>query len=56
VLIPSVFVGKTDGLRIRTIYAFPIVKYFVKITENPPFDINSYLLPFAVGKSSFILI
>lgn len=48
VLIPSVFVGKTDGLRIRTMFAFPSVKYFVKITENPPFDINSYLLPFAV--------
>lgn len=48
VLIPSVFVGKTDGIRIKNLFAYPTLRFFVRITENPPFDINSYLLPFAV--------
>eukprot|EP00088_Acartia_fossae_P058842 TRINITY_DN6930_c0_g1_i2.p1 TRINITY_DN6930_c0_g1~~TRINITY_DN6930_c0_g1_i2.p1 ORF type:complete len:548 (-),score=152.69 TRINITY_DN6930_c0_g1_i2:542-2185(-) len=48
VLIPSVFVGKTDGEKILGMFSYPTLKFYVRITENPPFDINSYLLPFAV--------
>jgi len=48
VLIPSVFVGKTDGEKLLKAYSYPNQHFYVRITENPPFDINSYLLPFAV--------
>jgi len=48
VLIPSVFVGKTDGEKLLKAFSYPNQHFYVRITENPPFDINSYLLPFAV--------
>jgi len=48
VLIPSVFVGKTDGELIKHHFSFPNIDFVVRITENAPFDINAYLLPFAI--------
>jgi len=48
VLIPSVFVGKTDGEKIISHFSYPNLSFVVRITENAPFDINSYLLPFAI--------
>jgi len=48
VLIPSVFVGKTDGEKILSHYSYPNQSFVLRITENAPFDINSYLLPFAI--------
>ena len=50
VLIPSVFVGKTDGEKILNHFSFPNQSFVLRITENAPFDINAYLLPFAIGK------
>jgi len=48
VLIPSVFVGKTDGEKILNHFSFPNQSFVLRITENAPFDINAYLLPFAI--------
>jgi len=48
VLIPSVFVGLTDGEKLITHFSFPNLGFVVRITENTVFDINSYLLPFAI--------
>ena len=48
VMIPSVFVGLSDGKKILTKYTYKQTLYAVRLTENTPFDINSYLLPFAI--------
>jgi len=49
-LIPSVFLTHTDGEKLRNHYTFDKEpwKYVIKITDNTPFDINAYLLPFAI--------
>jgi len=49
-LIPSVFIGFSDGNKILEHYTFSTGKreYVVRITDNAPFDINAYLLPFAI--------
>jgi len=49
-LIPSVFVTHTDGEKLRQHYTYSTEewKYVVKMTDNTPFDINAYLLPFAI--------
>jgi len=48
ILIPSVFIGKSDGDSLLKHFSFPVVDFVVRITENAPFDINAYLLPFAI--------
>ena len=48
-LIPSVFIGHSYGLHIIKKYTYnknPDV--FVVLTADEPFDINAYLLPFAI--------
>ena len=48
-LIPSVFIGAGDAELISRRYTFkadPTVRLI--ITDDEPFDINSYLLPFAI--------
>jgi len=49
-LIPSVFIGFSDGNKILEHYTFKAGnhEYVVRITDNAPFDINAYLLPFAI--------
>merc|ERR1719309_1499526 len=49
-VIPSVFVGHTDGEKLREHYTYEAGKgaFVVRITDNQPFDINAYLLPFAI--------
>jgi len=49
-LIPSVFLTHTDGEKLRNHYTYlkEPWKYVIKITDNTPFDINAYLLPFAI--------
>lgn len=47
-LIPSVFVGKKDGERIIAKYNYVMSEFVVKLTDDTPFDINNYLLPFAI--------
>jgi len=49
-LIPSVFIGYSDGYKILEHYTFSKGEgeYVVRITDNAPFDINAYLLPFAI--------
>lgn len=49
-LIPSVFIGFSDGNKILEHYTFTAGnrEYVVRITDNAPFDINAYLLPFAI--------
>jgi len=49
-LIPSVFIGFSDGNKILEHYTYSAGKheYVVRITDNAPFDINAYLLPFAI--------
>jgi len=49
-LIPSVFIGYSDGYKILEHYTFSkgAGEYVVRITDNAPFDINAYLLPFAI--------
>jgi len=49
-LIPSVFLGHADGEKLLKHYTFDFDhgKYVVRITDNAPFDINAYLLPFAI--------
>jgi len=47
-LIPSVFVGKKDGERIIAKYSYTMNEFVVKLTDDTPFDINNYLLPFAI--------
>ena len=49
-LIPSVFIGHSDAVRLMAQYTFETGhgSYVVRLTNNAPFDINSYLLPFAI--------
>lgn len=48
-LIPSVFLTHSDGEKLRQHYTYSEGwKYLIKITDNTPFDINAYLLPFAI--------
>merc|ERR1719309_310044 len=49
-VIPSVFVGHTDGEKLREHYTYEAGKgaFVVRVTDNQPFDINAYLLPFAI--------
>jgi E3 ubiquitin-protein ligase RNF13 len=49
-LIPSVFIGFSDGNKILEHYTYFVGRgdYVVRITDNAPFDINAYLLPFAI--------
>jgi len=49
-LIPSVFIGYSDGYKILEHFTFKAghSEYVVRITDNAPFDINAYLLPFAI--------
>ena len=49
-VIPSVFLGHTDGEKLRTLYTYQKGRgaFVVRITDNQPFDINAYLLPFAI--------
>jgi len=48
-LIPSVFIGYTAGKDILTHFAFNVnPKFRVIVTDDEPFDINAYLLPFAI--------
>lgn len=45
--IPSVFVGETAGIVLRTVYARP--EFFIIINSEIPFNINTHLLlPFAI--------
>lgn len=48
VLIPSVFIGRSDADKIIEHYTYKDDEYVVRLTENAPFDINAYLLPFAI--------
>ena len=48
VLIPSVFIGRSDAEKIIKQFSFPNLDFVLKLTENAPFDINTYLLPFAI--------
>lgn len=49
-VIPSVFIGHTDGEKLREHYTYETGKhaFVVRLTDNQPFDINAYLLPFAI--------
>ena len=49
-VIPSVFIGYTDAARLLKDYTYYTggQEYVIRITDNPPFDINAYLLPFAI--------
>jgi len=49
-VIPSVFMGFTDAMRLIRDYTYFTggQEFVVRITDNPPFDINAYLLPFAI--------
>merc|ERR1719481_786472 len=49
-LIPSVFIGYSDAVILLERYTFKSGDgtYVVRITDNAPFDINAYLLPFAI--------
>lgn len=45
VYIPSVFIGERSGLIIKEKYTYT-KGYLVRITEDPPFDLNTMLIPF----------
>ena len=49
-MIPSVFVGHTDGAKLMAHYTYEKARgaFVVRLTDNQPFDINAYLLPFAI--------
>ena len=49
-VIPSVFIGNTDARKILDRYTYTAgnKEFVVRLTENAPFDINAYLLPFAI--------
>merc|ERR1719219_3085222 len=49
-VIPSVFVGHTDGKKMMDHYTYETGRgaFVVRLTDNAPFDINAYLLPFAI--------
>lgn len=47
IIIPSVFVSESSGLMLKKVYADP--KYFIVITGESPFNIQTHLLiPFAI--------
>ncbi|CAG0922716.1 unnamed protein product [Notodromas monacha] len=54
-LIPSIFIGADDGMFLST---YESTKYILHLTDELPFDLNKYLLPFAivVGVSFMILL
>lgn len=49
-VIPSVFIGYSDAVGLMASYAYDSgnKEYVVRITDNGSFDINAYLLPFAI--------
>ena len=49
-VIPSVFIGYTDATRLLRDYTYYTggQQFVIRITDNQPFDINAYLLPFAI--------
>jgi len=49
-VIPSVFIGYSDAAKILGHFTYKSGdgEYVVRITDNAPFDINAYLLPFAI--------
>merc|ERR1719471_2112519 len=49
-VIPSVFIGYSDAVILMASYAYDSgnKEYVVRITDNGSFDINAYLLPFAI--------
>ena len=49
-VIPSVFIGYTDATRLIRDYTYYTggQEFVVRLTDNAPFDINAYLLPFAI--------
>jgi len=49
-VIPSVFIGYSDAAKILEHFTYTAGKgdYVIRITDNAPFDINAYLLPFAI--------
>merc|ERR1711973_20573 len=44
------FVGHTDGAKLMAHYTYEKARgaFVVRLTDNQPFDINAYLLPFAI--------
>lgn len=48
ITIPSVFIGESDGLMIKSLYTYD-KEYVLEITPDLPFNLSSYLIPFAVG-------
>jgi len=49
-VIPSVFIGYTDATRLIRDYTYYTggQEFVIRLTDNAPFDINAYLLPFAI--------
>ncbi|XP_046440702.1 E3 ubiquitin-protein ligase RNF13-like [Daphnia pulex] len=47
IIIPAVFIGQDDGLKIQSIYQY-YDGYMLLLTNELPFNLNSYLLPFAI--------
>ena len=48
-LIPSVFIGYTSGRDILQHFTFDVKpEVRIIVTDDEPFDINAYLLPFAI--------
>jgi len=48
-LIPSVFIGYTDSSELAHTYSWTVnPNVRVILTDDEPFDINTYLLPFAI--------
>merc|ERR1719394_972436 len=49
-VIPSVFIGYSDAVRLLEYYTYDngSGEYVIRLTDNSPFDINAYLLPFAI--------
>jgi len=51
-LIPSVFIGKNNALKLLKYYMYNATldhtKYRLILSDDDPFDINTYLLPFAI--------
>ena len=49
-LIPSVFIGRNNALTLLNHYMYYAnhTKYRLILSDDDPFDINTYLLPFAI--------
>merc|ERR1719394_452264 len=49
-VIPSVFIGYSDAVRLLEYYTYDngSGEYVIRLTDNSPFDINAYPLPFAI--------